>query len=172
MENKTVQVRDKRFRLYLTSQQIDEAVSRVAEKINAELADIIHQYTMLCASNMGQVAADKALSRAFETNFEDVRQMVRSYDRRRRLMVDGLREMGLPCFEPKGAFYVFPCIAGTGLTSDEFCERLLREKHVAVVPGTAFGESGEGYVRCSYATGIEKLREALLRMGDFVAQFP
>ncbi len=132
----------------------------------------IHQYTMLCASNMGQVAADKALSRAFETNFEDVRQMVRSYDRRRRLMVDGLREMGLPCFEPKGAFYVFPCIAGTGLTSDEFCERLLREKHVAVVPGTAFGESGEGYVRCSYATGIEKLREALLRMGDFVAQFP
>ena len=128
----------------------------------------IHQYTMLCASNMGQVAADKALSRAFETNFEDVRQMVRSYDRRRRLMVDGLREMGLPCFEPKGAFYVFPCIAGTGLSSDQFCERLLREKHVAAVPGTAFGESGEGYVRCSYATGIEKLREALVRMGGFM----
>ena len=128
----------------------------------------IHQYTMLCASNMGQVAADKALSRAFETNFADVREMVRSYDRRRRLMTEGLQAMGLPCFEPKGAFYVFPCIARTGLSSEEFCERLLREKHVAAVPGTAFGESGEGYVRCSYATGIEKLREALARMAGFV----
>lgn len=130
----------------------------------------IHQYTMLCASIQGQIAADKALARAFETNFEDVRAMVRSYDRRRRLMVEGLNAMGLSCFEPKGAFYVFPSIAKTGLSSEEFCTRLLREEHVAAVPGTAFGESGEGYVRCSYATGIEKLREALTRMERFTAQ--
>ena len=128
----------------------------------------IHQYTMLCASNQGQVAADKALARAFETNFEDVRQMVRSYDRRRRLMVEGLNAMGLHCFTPRGAFYVFPSIASTGMTSEEFCTRLLHEQHVAAVPGTAFGESGEGYIRCSYATGIEKLREALARMERFL----
>ena len=94
--------------------------------------------------------------------------MVSSYDRRRRLMVDGLNEMGLTCFEPKGAFYVFPSIAATGMTSEDFCARLLQEHHVACVPGTAFGESGEGFIRCSYATGIEKLREALRRMRIFV----
>ena len=130
----------------------------------------IHQYTMLCASRQGQVAAAAALQRAFVTDYEDVHQMVDSYDRRRRLMVERLGAMGLACFEPKGAFYVFPSIASTGLTSDAFCERLLRERHVAAVPGTAFGASGEGYVRCSYATGIDKLREALDRMEAFVAQ--
>ena len=129
----------------------------------------IHQFTMLCASIQGQVAADRALGRAFETGFEDVRTMVRSYDRRRRLMVTALNDMGLTCFEPRGAFYVFPSIRGTGLTSEEFCTRLLAEKQVACVPGTAFGASGEGHVRCSYATSIEKLNEALSRIRDFVA---
>ena len=128
----------------------------------------IHQFTMLCASVQGQVAADRALGRAFETGFEDVRTMVRSYDRRRRLMVTALNDMGLTCFEPRGAFYVFPSIASTGLTSEEFCTRLLEEKQVACVPGTAFGASGEGHVRCSYATSIEKLNEALGRIRAFV----
>ena len=129
----------------------------------------IHQFTMLCASIQGQVAADRALGRAFETGFEDVRTMVRSYDRRRRLMVTALNDMGLTCFEPRGAFYVFPSIRGTGLTSETFCTRLLEEKQVACVPGTAFGASGEGHVRCSYATSIEKLNEALSRIREFVA---
>ncbi|MBR1708358.1 MAG: aminotransferase class I/II-fold pyridoxal phosphate-dependent enzyme [Clostridia bacterium] len=130
----------------------------------------IHQYTMLCASMQGQVAANQALVRAFATNYEDVRSMVASYDRRRRLMVERFNEMGLECFTPHGAFYVFPSIAGTGMTSEEFCTRLLHEKQVACVPGTAFGPSGEGYIRCSYATGIDKLREALTRMDAFVRE--
>ena len=129
----------------------------------------IHQFTMLCASMQGQVAADRALGRAFETGFEDVRTMVRSYDRRRRLMVENLNDMGLTCFEPKGAFYVFPSIRSTGLTSDEFCTRLLMEQKVACVPGTAFGASGEGHIRCSYATSLENLNEALRRIRAFVA---
>ena len=129
----------------------------------------IHQFTMLCASMQGQVAADRALGRAFETGFEDVRTMVRSYDRRRRLMVDNLNDMGLECFEPKGAFYVCPSIARTGLSSDEFCTRLLMEQKVACVPGTAFGASGEGHIRCSYATSLENLTEALKRIRAFVS---
>ena len=128
----------------------------------------IHQFTMLCASIQGQVAADKALGRAFETGFEDVRMMVRSYDRRRRLMVDSLNDMGLACFEPRGAFYVFPSIRSTGLTSDAFCTQLLEKKKVACVPGTAFGASGEGHIRCSYATSLENLGEALKRICEFV----
>ena len=114
------------------------------------------------------MAADRALGRAFESGFEDVKMMVRSYDRRRRLMVEKLNAMGLTCFEPKGAFYVFPSIESTGLSSEEFCTRLLREKQVACVPGTAFGASGEGHIRCSYATSMEGIREALKRIGDFV----
>ena len=128
----------------------------------------IHQYTMLCASMQGQVAADRALGRSFETGFEDVKVMVRSYDRRRRLMVEKLNAMGLDCFEPKGAFYVFPSIRATGLSSEEFCTRLLKEQQVACVPGTAFGESGEGHIRCSYATSLENLTEALKRIEAFV----
>lgn len=128
----------------------------------------IHQFTMLCASMQGQVAADRALGRAFETGFEDVRTMVRSYDRRRRLMVENLNDMGLDCFEPKGAFYVFPSIKKTGLSSDEFCTRLLMEQKVACVPGTAFGASGEGHIRCSYATSLENLTEAVKRIRAFV----
>ena len=130
----------------------------------------IHQFTMLCASIQGQVAADRALGRAFETGFEDVRTMVRSYDRRRRLMVTALNDMGLTCFEPRGAFYVFPSITSTGLTSEEFCTRLLERQHVACVPGTAFGDSGEGHIRCSYATSIENLNEALSRIRQFLAE--
>jgi len=83
-------------------------------------------------------------------------------------MVKGLHDIGLPCFEPKGAFYAFPSIKGTGMTSEEFAEKLLREEKVAVVPGTAFGQGGEGYVRCCYATSLADIEEALLRMGRFV----
>ena len=130
----------------------------------------IHQYTMLCASIQGQVAADRALGRAFESNFDDVRMMVRSYDRRRRLMVEGFNAMGLACFEPKGAFYVFPSIASTGMSSEEFCTKLLESKQVACVPGTAFGASGEGHIRCSYATSLENLNIALERIRAFVRE--
>lgn len=128
----------------------------------------IHQYGILCAPRMGQVAAAEALRIGRENGYEDVLHMRQSYDRRRRLMVEGFRSMGLECFEPLGAFYVFPSIQKTGLSSETFCERLLREKKVACVPGTAFGPCGEGHIRCSYATGIDKLNIALDRMGEFV----
>ena len=128
----------------------------------------IHQYGILCAPRQGQAAALEALRSGQENGYEDVRQMRESYNRRRRLMVDGLRKMGLHCFEPRGAFYVFPSIQSTGLSSETFCERLLQEKRVACVPGTAFGPCGEGYIRCSYATAVDKLNVALERMADFV----
>ena len=128
----------------------------------------IHQYGILCAPRMGQVAALEALRLGRENGYEDVEKMRASYDRRRRLMVDGFRSLGLECFEPLGAFYVFPSIAKTGLTSEEFCARLLQEKRIAAVPGTAFGSCGEGHIRCSYATGIDKLNIALERMENFV----
>ena len=128
----------------------------------------IHQYTILCAPRQGQVAAEQALRRGREDNYADVRLMRESYDQRRRLMVSGFRSMGLSCFEPLGAFYVFPGIQSTGLASEVFCERLLREKKVVCVPGTAFGESGEGFIRCSYATGLKQLEEALRRIEDFI----
>ena len=128
----------------------------------------IHQYGILCAPRMGQVAALEALRAGRENGYEDVEKMRQSYDRRRRLMVDGFRAMGLDCFEPLGAFYVFPSIVKTGLTSEEFCARLLQEEHVAAVPGTAFGACGEGHIRCSYATGIDKLNIALTKMERFV----
>ena len=128
----------------------------------------IHQYTILCAPRQGQVAAEQALRRGREDGYQDVVRMRESYDQRRRLMVSAFRQMGLSCFEPLGAFYVFPGIKATGLSSDVFCERLLREQKVVTVPGTAFGASGEGHIRCSYATGIGKLQEALDRMAAFV----
>ena len=137
----------------------------------AELISVmnkIHQYGILCAPRQGQVAALEALRAGRENGYEDVRQMHDSYNRRRRLMVDGLRKMGLSCFEPRGAFYVFPSIHSTGLDSETFCERLLQEKRVACVPGTAFGPCGEGYIRCSYATAVDQLNVALERMADFV----
>ncbi len=137
----------------------------------APLLDVmckIHQYTILCAPRQGQVAAEEALKQGHEDGYRDVLRMRESYDQRRRLMVQGFRDMGLSCFEPLGAFYVFPGIQKTGLSSDEFCQRLMREREVVCVPGTAFGKSGEGHIRCSYATSIQKLSEALDRIADFL----
>ncbi|MGE5674634.1 MAG: aminotransferase class I/II-fold pyridoxal phosphate-dependent enzyme [Mycobacterium leprae] len=126
----------------------------------------IHQYTIMCPPIMGQIAAIEALTHgAAERD-----KMVAEYNRRRRLMVNGFRQMGLPCFEPKGAFYIFPSIAPTGMTDEEFALRLLEEEKVAVVPGGAFGESGRGHIRCSYAAAMENLAEALKRMERFVAR--
>ncbi|MFH1561809.1 MAG: aminotransferase class I/II-fold pyridoxal phosphate-dependent enzyme [Nitrospirota bacterium] len=126
----------------------------------------IHQYTMLCASIISQRAALEALRHGKE----QVEQMFNEYNQRRRVIVKGLNELGLDCRMPGGAFYVFPSIKTTGLTSEEFAEKLLFEEKVAVVPGTAFGNCGEGYIRCSYATSLEKIEEALERMGRFVGR--
>lgn len=124
----------------------------------------VHQYAIMCAPTTSQYAAIEAMRHGDE----DVRAMQEAYDQRRRVMIEGFRGMGLSCFEPKGAFYVFPCIKSTGMTSEEFCEKLLMEQRVVVVPGTAFGESGEGFVRASYAYSIEAIKEALARIEVFV----
>jgi len=124
----------------------------------------VHQYTMLCAPTISQMAALEAILHAEE----DVQAMVAEYDRRRHLFVTGLNAIGLDCYEPRGAFYAFPSIRRFGLSCEEFAEQLLMEEHVALVPGTAFGPSGEGHVRCSYATSMAKLEEALVRMGRFL----
>ena len=134
-----------------------------------EVMNKIHQYAIMCAPRQGQIAAVAALRTGRETNYESVRTMRDSYDRRRRLMVSAFRDMGLECFEPFGAFYVFPSIRSTGLSSEEFCSRLIREKQVAAVPGTAFGPSGEGHIRCCYATAVDKINLALDRIADFVS---
>lgn len=131
----------------------------------------IHQYTMLCAPIMSQVAGLEALRSGLRDDFETVRDMVRQYNHRRRVILKGMRDMGLECFEPLGAFYIFPSIQNTGMTSEEFCERLLMEEKVAVVPGNAFGESGEGFIRCSYAYSINNINRALERMGNFVTKY-
>ncbi|MDP2916575.1 MAG: aminotransferase class I/II-fold pyridoxal phosphate-dependent enzyme [Dehalococcoidia bacterium] len=127
----------------------------------------IHQYTMLCASIMGQAAALEAL----KSGEKHVREMVADYDRRRKVMVKGLNSIGLPCFEPKGAFYAFPSIKSTGMNSEEFTEKLLIEEKVAAVPGSAFGQCGEGYIRCCYATSLPDIEEALSRMKRFVSKY-
>ncbi len=124
----------------------------------------IHQYTIMCAPTMAQMAALEAL----KADDDEVAAMVRDYDRRRRIIVKGFRDIGLSCFEPKGAFYAFPSIKVTGMTSEEFAEKLLWEEKVAVVPGTAFGQCGEGYLRCCYATALPDIEEALKRMGRFI----
>jgi aminotransferase len=126
----------------------------------------IHQYAILCAPIMGQEAAIEALERGEQSMLS----MRREYELRRNYIVHGFNELGLECFKPRGAFYVFPKITSTGLTSREFSLQLLREKKVAVVPGTAFGPSGEGHVRCSYATGLEQIKIALERIGEFCSQ--
>jgi aminotransferase len=126
----------------------------------------IHQYTMLCAPIMGQKAALEAL----KGGDADIDDMVEDYNRRRLVMVEGLNSIGLNCFEPKGAFYAFPSIESTGLSSEEFAEKLLIEEKVAVVPGEAFGECGQGYVRCCYATQLSDIEEALSRMKRFVGK--
>jgi aminotransferase len=124
----------------------------------------IHQYAIMCAPTMSQAAALEALLHGED----DVREMVASYEERRRLIVDGLNAHGLSCNLPGGAFYAFPSIARTGLSSDDFAEKLLFEERVAVVPGSAFGSAGEGYIRCTYCTARDKLEEAIERMGQFV----
>ena len=124
----------------------------------------VHQYGIMSSPTTSQYAAIEAL----RSCDEDVERMREEYNYRRRVIVDGFRNMGLSCFEPYGAFYVFPCIKRTGMTSEEFCNKLLEEEKVAVVPGNAFGESGEGFIRCSYAYSIENIEEALKRIGRFV----
>lgn len=124
----------------------------------------IHQYTMLCAPITAQLGAMEALRHGKDK----MKEMVAEYDCRRQLMLEGLHHMGLNCFEPKGAFYIFPSIKETGLTSLQFAEELLKAEKVAVVPGDAFGESGEGFIRCSYASSISNLTQALEHIGRFV----
>ena len=126
----------------------------------------IHQYTMMCAPTMGQVAAIEAL----KSGEDSVSKMLEDYNKRRLVIVNGLRDIGLTCFEPRGAFYAFPSIQGTGMNSEEFAEGLLTEEKVAVVPGSAFGQYGEGYVRCCYATSLADIKEALTRMKRFVTK--
>ncbi len=124
----------------------------------------VHQYTVMCASTTAQMAAIVAL----RDGEEHVAKMAAEYDRRRRLIVDGLNQIGLPTFEPRGAFYAFPKVSVTGLDDNAFSTRLLEEEHVAAVPGSGFGKGGEGFIRCSYATSYDKIEEALRRMERFV----
>ncbi len=126
----------------------------------------IHQYAIMCAPTTSQYAAIEAL----KSCDEDVAVMVAEYNRRRRLIVNGFNKIGLTCREPKGAFYAFPSIKSTGLTSEEFCQRLLESKKVAVVPGNAFGDSGEGFVRASYCYSVEHIMEALKRIEEFLKE--
>ena len=126
----------------------------------------LHQYARMCAPTTAQYAAIEAR----EHGDEDVTVMRAEYDLRRRFIVDELNRMGLTCFEPEGAFYVFPSIRITGMTSEDFCQKLLMEKHVAVVPGTAFGESGEGFVRISYCYSLKHITEAMERLRAFIAE--
>ncbi len=126
----------------------------------------IHQYAIMCAPTTSQYAAIEAL-RSCEN---DVQAMREEYDMRRRLIVSGFNRLGLECREPKGAFYAFPCIRSTGLSSEEFCEKLLYSKKVAVVPGTAFGQGGEGFIRASYCYSTEHITEALRRIGEFLEE--
>ncbi|MBI2836200.1 MAG: aminotransferase class I/II-fold pyridoxal phosphate-dependent enzyme [Chloroflexi bacterium] len=127
----------------------------------------IHQYTIMCAPTMAQIAALEAL----RSGGNETTEMVEEYNRRRRLIVKGLGEIGLSCFEPKGAFYAFPSIKITGMTCEDFAEKLLTEEKVAVVPGSAFGECGQGHVRCCYATSLSDIEEALSRMKRFVGRY-
>ena len=124
----------------------------------------IHQYAIMCAPTTSQLAAEEAL----RNGDEDIEMMAAEYDRRRRFILNGLRRIGIDCFEPQGAFYIFPDIRKFGLTSDEFCGRLLNEFRCAIVPGTAFGDSGEGFARISYAYSVKHITEALARIERFV----
>ena len=124
----------------------------------------IHQYTMICAPITAQIAGLEAI----RNGQKHMKKMVAEYDRRRRLIYEGFTSMGLKCFEPKGAFYIFPDISSTGLSSEEFAEQLLLRQHVAVVPGTAFGECGKGFIRASYATSVDNISGALARIKNFL----
>ena len=126
----------------------------------------LHQFAIMSAPTTSQTAAIEALRHGDG----DIDKMRRDYDMRRRFTVHAFREIGLPCFEPEGAFYLFPCIQSTGLSSEEFCERLIYSKRVAVVPGNAFGDCGEGFIRVSYCYSIENIKEAVTRIGEFVKE--
>lgn len=128
----------------------------------------IHQYVIMCSSTMSQAAALAALTSNMDNDFDDVAKMKNSYNMRRRYILKSLNDMGLTCFEPKGAFYVFPCIKSSGLSSEEFATQLLQKYKIAVVPGNAFGQSGEGYVRCSYASSMDNIKEAMKRISHFL----
>ncbi|NLB53140.1 MAG: aminotransferase class I/II-fold pyridoxal phosphate-dependent enzyme [Syntrophomonadaceae bacterium] len=124
----------------------------------------IHQYTIMCAPIMAQKAAIEAL----RNGEEQMRKMIENYNYRRKLLLNGFKQIGLECFEPRGAFYCFPSIKNTPYNSEEFCEKLLYEEQVATVPGNAFGNSGEGFIRCCYAASVSNLEEALIRIGNFL----
>ena len=128
----------------------------------------IHQFCIMCAPTTSQYAAIDAL----KNGDADVQMMRDSYNQRRRYLLNAFREMGLECFEPFGAFYMFPCVKPFGMTSDEFATKLLHEEKLAVVPGNAFGDSGEGFLRISYAYSLEKLKIAMGRLGRFVERLP
>lgn len=138
----------------------------LAPKLIAEQMVKIHQFAIMCAPTTSQYAAISAI----KEGDKDIERMRASYDQRRHFLMRTFEEMGLPCFEPLGAFYMFPCIKEFGLTSDEFATRLLKEEELAVVPGTAFGDCGEGFIRISYAYSIEELKEAMNRLGNFIAR--
>lgn len=127
----------------------------------------IHQYAIMCSPTTAQYAAIEALKHGDDS----VREMASEYNRRRRVLVNGFRKMGLECFEPLGALYVFPCIKSTGMTSDEFCEKLLMEERVLAVPGNAFGECGEGFIRACYAASMDDLIEAIKRIDKFINKY-
>ncbi len=130
----------------------------------------IHQYTVICAPIFSQYAALEGLKDGRENGYKDVKEMCAEYDKRRQFMLKTFNEMGLDCFEPKGAFYIFPCVKSTGLTGEEFATKLLEKKKVAVVPGDAFGEFGKYYVRCSYAYSMKSLAQATEKIAQFVKE--
>ncbi len=136
-----------------------------AHPVLIEAMKKIHQYAIMCSPTIAQYAAIEAL----KSGDDAVEEMVREYNRRRRVLVNGFQKMGLECFEPKGAFYVFPSIKSTGMTSDEFCEKLLMSEKVLAVPGNAFGECGEGFIRACYASSMENIIEALKRIERFIS---
>lgn len=133
-------------------------------KILIDAMKKIHQYAIMCSPTTAQYGAIEAL----KNGDDSVKEMAREYNRRRRVLVNGFRKMGLDCFEPLGALYVFPCIKSTGMTSDEFCEKLLMEERVLTVPGNAFGECGEGFIRACYAASMDDLIEAVKRIERFI----
>lgn len=139
----------------------------VAPAVILEAIRKLHQYLIMSAPTTGQVAALEAL----QYGEDDVQAMVAEYDTRRRLIVDGFNHLGMTCFEPRGAFYAFPSIAATGLNDEEFCERLLYEERVAVIPGSAFGRSGSGHIRASYATSQQNIQLALERLERFMRRY-
>ena len=138
----------------------------LAPQVIAEQMTKVHQFAIMCAPTTSQYAAISAI----KEGDKDIERMKTSYDQRRHFLMKTFEEMGLPCFEPLGAFYMFPCIKEFGMTSDEFATRLLQEEELAVVPGTAFGDCGEGFLRISYAYSIDELREAMKRLAAFIGR--